>query len=150
MSKKRLTKYLYTALGFPIVLLNVPVRTVFGETVLDINLARLQERVFYVLLHKPSSLSGDELKYIRKYLKMTKTDFGKMVGVSYAAVINWENGRTPIAYAIDKLLRLTILDSQSVKDKEFRKLFHELTVTLFNKGSSDSKSLEINVNNLVH
>jgi hypothetical protein len=39
------------------------------------------------LLEKPALLNGDELKFIRKYLDMSTTGFGKIFGVSRSFVM---------------------------------------------------------------
>lgn len=39
------------------------------------------------LIRKPVPLSADELGFIRSYLQMTSTAFGKIFGVSHAAVL---------------------------------------------------------------
>jgi DNA-binding transcriptional regulator YiaG len=47
----------------------------------------------------------DKVKYIRKKLLMSQTEFAKTMGVSFAAVNRWENGRAQPNYTAQKNLR---------------------------------------------
>ena len=62
-SKRRET-FVYEGLGFPIKLVNVPMKKMVGEWVIDIDFNKLQLEVFYALLSNPRSLSREELKFI--------------------------------------------------------------------------------------
>jgi len=126
--RKILPKVIYKGLGFPITLLNVPVKEMFGEEVYDINLNTLQIVVLGLLAHKLAPLTGDELRFIRKYCEMTSTSFGTLFGVTHAAVLKWENEKCRVNPATEMCIRLFILDRLHAKDKEFRSLYHEVSV----------------------
>lgn len=82
---------IYTALGFPVILLGVNSKKVRGIDVPDINLNTLQKIVFEALLEKPSNLSGAEVRFIRSYLQMTQTEFAKTLNQSGHSIISqWE------------------------------------------------------------
>jgi DNA-binding XRE family transcriptional regulator len=81
-------------LGFPIKLINAPMRKMVGEWVLDVNFNKLQFSVLECLIRKPIPLNGGELKFMRKFLNMSATEFGKIFGVTYVAVIKWEEEKT--------------------------------------------------------
>lgn len=88
MKKKKME---YTALGFPIILLGFPVKTVRGVEVPDVNLNKLQQTAFEVLISKPVTLSGAEVRFIRSYLRMNQTDFAKLLNQSgHSIVSQWE------------------------------------------------------------
>lgn len=123
MRKKIAKKVIYKGLGFPIVLINVPMKQVFGKWAMDINFNKLQEVVLFQLLHKPTLLNGDEIKFVRKFLNMTTTEFGKIFGVSHVAIMNWEKGISRLSPTADIYLRLYLLHSQQVKNEEFRKMY---------------------------
>ena len=65
MKAKKYKSLVYRGLGFPIKLIHVPMKKMFGDWVMDIDLTELQLVVLRALVHKPISLSKDELKFIR-------------------------------------------------------------------------------------
>jgi len=127
MNKKRKKTFVYEAFGFPIKLINVPMKQAIGEWVIDVDFEILEKAVLRLLIHKPTPLTGAELRFIRKYLELTTKDFGKMLGVSHVAVVKWEGGKTKPSVSADIYIRLYVIDQLKVKDKEFRSLFEETT-----------------------
>lgn len=119
---------LYEDLGFPIKLINVPMKKVFGEWILDINLAKLQKNVLHALIYKNGPLRGAELRFIRKYFELTTTAFGKAFGVTHAAVIKWESEQGHIPPTTELCIRLFILDRLRGKNEEFGRLYHKITI----------------------
>ncbi len=137
MKDKKRKTFIFRGLGFPIKLVNVPMRKMVGEWVLDIDFEELQSTVLYCLLEKPAPLNGDELKFIRKYLEMTTTEFGKIFGVSHVAVLKWEKG-THANLSTDLCIRLYILDHLGkTKDKDFRNFFHKIKLETLAKNMRD-------------
>ena len=88
MKDRKRETFIFRGLGFPIKLVNVPMRKMVGEWVLDVDFDQLQLTVLCGLLEKPALLNGDELKFIRKYLDLSTTEFGKIFGVSHVAVVD--------------------------------------------------------------
>lgn len=128
MIEKKVETFIYTDLGFPIELIDVPMKKFLGEWVLDINLNVLQEEVLKQLIYKPTPLQASELRFIRKYFEMTTTAFGEVFGVSHAAVIKWESGRLP-APPMDVYIRMYIMNRLNAKNADFGKLFHAISMT---------------------
>lgn len=131
--------FLWEGLGFPIRLVNVPMRKVFGEWVLDINLADFQKVVLLTLAKKPIPLSGPELRFIIDYLKMSTREFAHLFGVTHAAVLKWENEKSRMNPSTEVCLRLYLLNYLKVADKEFRRLY----LTISPMGLADSENSEI-------
>lgn len=126
--KARLQTIVYEGLGFPIKLINVPTKEIFGEIVLDINLNKFQRDVLNAMVYKNSSMNGAEIRFIRKYFEMTTTSFGKAFGVTHAAVLKWESNRSRLPPTTELCLRLFILDKLNAKNAEFGKLYHLISV----------------------
>lgn len=124
--ESKIKTFVYEDLGFPILLVDCPMKKIFGEWVLDINLADLQVNLLKILSHKTSPLTKEELKFIRKYFEMTSTSFGEMAGVTHAAVLKWEAGQVNPNPATEVYIRLFILEKLSVKEKEFVNLYHNI------------------------
>jgi hypothetical protein len=127
MTEKKIETFTYNDLGFPIQLIDVPMRKILGEWVLDINLNILQLEVLKMLIHQATPLQAGELRFIRKYFEMTTTAFGEVFGVSHAAVLKWENGQLP-APPMDVYIRMYVMDRLKAKNAEFGKLFHEVNM----------------------
>lgn len=147
MTDKKIASFTYKDLGFPIHLIDVPMRKILGEWALDINLNALQLEVLKMLIHKPTHLQAEELRFIRKYFEMTTTAFGKTFGVSHAAVIKWENGQLP-APAMDVYIRMYVMDRLKAKNADFGKLFHEVNMANLVQAKKDrrkGKLLSLNV-----
>jgi DNA-binding transcriptional regulator YiaG len=147
MTEKKVETFTYTDLGFPIELIDAPMKKVFGEWVLDINLNILQQEVLKMLIYKPTPLQAGELRFIRKYFEMTTTAFGKVFGVSHAAVLKWEDGQLP-SPPMDVYIRMYTMDRLNAKDADFGKLFHEVSMTELaqaKKRRKKEKPLSLNV-----
>lgn len=127
MTEKKIETFIYEDLGFPIQLIDVPMKKIMGEWILDINLSSVQLEVLHLLIHQSTPLQAGELRFIRKYFEMTTTTFGKVFGVSHAAVLKWESGQLP-APALDMYIRMYVMDRLEAKDADFGKLYHEVSV----------------------
>lgn len=134
MKERKKETFIYKGLGFPIKLINVPMKKIFGKWCIDINMNKLMLIVLEALVHKSTSLTGDELHFIRSYLKMTTTGFGKTFGISHVAVLKWENGKNKISPSLELCIRLYVLDYLQAKDKEFRAFYKELSLAQLSKG----------------
>lgn len=119
--------FIWEGLGFPIRLINVPMKKVFGEWVLDINLEHFQKVVLLTLARKPFSLSGAELRFIIDYLRMSTREFAHLFGVTHAAVLKWENEKSKMNPSTEVCVRLYILNHLKVADKEFRRLYLKIS-----------------------
>jgi len=137
MKNRKKETFIYEGLGFPIKLINVPMKKVFGEWAMDINFNKLQLAALYALLYKPAPLKGNEWRFIRSHLEMTTTEFGKIFGVSHVAILKWESGKTHAPLSADIYIRLYVLNSQEAKDKEFRSLYNTITPQTFSKHKKD-------------
>jgi DNA-binding transcriptional regulator YiaG len=115
--------FIYEGLGFPIRLINVPMKKIFGEWAMDINFNILQKNVLHMLAGKPTSLSSDELRFIMGYLEMSTRQFANLFDVTHVAVLKWLKGDAKMNPNTEICLRLYLLDYLCVTDKEFRKLY---------------------------
>jgi DNA-binding transcriptional regulator YiaG len=143
MVERKRETFIYEGLGFPILLINVPMRKAFGEWVIDINFNQLQKTALFILAKKNAPLSGKEIRFIRHYLNMSTHKFAAELGVTHVAVLNWENQDRKMNLGTEINLRLYILDHLQVTDKEFRNTYKNLDLKLMSKRCSDSALLEI-------
>jgi len=127
--KTRKTKtFVYRGFGFPITLIKAPMKKMLSGWVVDIDMQKLEEVVLFALIHKPASLTGNELRFMRKVLELNTTDFGRLLGVTHAAVVKWENETTKINPSTEVLIRLRMLDHLSATSEEFKKVLQEIDV----------------------
>lgn len=140
---EKLSTFVYEGLGFPIRLINVPMRKSLGHWILDINFNRLHIGVLLLLVKKPERLSGKEIRFIRHYLEKSARDFGKLLGVSHVAVLKWENEERKMTIGTEIQIRLYILDHLRVTDKEFRKIYLTFTPEMIDRKDNIEYSLEL-------
>jgi len=116
----------YEGLGFPITLVDVPIKIIGGEEVLDINLYKLQTLVLRSLIYKPTPLTGKQLRFIRKFLEISTVDFAKKFGVTHPTILQWEKEQSKINPTAEFCIRLYAL--QHIQDGDLRKLCDEISV----------------------
>lgn len=63
---------------------SIPQYDQFLELSMKIVFNKLRSDVLNYLIHKQISLTGTELRFIRKHIEMTTTVFGKVCGVTHA------------------------------------------------------------------
>lgn len=148
MNKLKKQTFIYKGLGFPVRLVNVPMKKVFGEWAIDINFEILQIAALNMLARKPTPLTGDEIRFIIDYLEMSTRDFAKLLGVSHAAVLKWEKETTKMNPCTEVCLRFYILNHLKVTDKEFRKLYLEISPGNLANSESKKTPLEIDADKI--
>ena len=144
MQKKIVKTYSFNALGFPIILHNVPMKKMMGEWVLDVNLNELQKFIVNLLCLKQTPLTGAEVRFIRKYFEMTKTAFAKIAGVSHAAVAKWENHETKnaqISLSTETCIRLFALEKLYPDNDDFVRLYKTVALRHFTYESTMKQQL---------
>lgn len=126
MKEKR--TIIYKGFGFPITLIDAPIRKIAGEEVLDVDMNKLQITVLKVLIFKPSPLTGEQLRFIRKFFGMSTTEFAKKFGVTHPTILKWEKNQNPINPATDFYIRLCVL--QQIQEGDLKKLCAEITAEM--------------------
>lgn len=143
MKDQKIDTFIWEGLGFPIRLINVPMKKVFGEWVLNINLEHFQRIVLHNLAKKPASLKGAEIRFIIDYLKMSTREFAHIFGVTHAAVLKWENEKSKMNPCTEICVRLYILNHLKIADKEFRRLYSKITHQNAGNSINNQSPLEI-------
>jgi len=60
------------------------------------------------LIEKSTRFTGDEVRFLRKSLGWSGSDFAKHMGVAEETVSRWENDAAPIGPQADRLLRFLV------------------------------------------
>jgi DNA-binding transcriptional regulator YiaG len=150
MSKnKKRTTFIYEGLGFPIRLVNAPLKKVYGEWTFDFSMGIFQKVVLHMLAMKTSPLTGKELRFIIDYFEMSYRDFAKIFGVSHVAVVKWEKEKSKMNRSTEIYLRLYILNYLKVTDKEFRKLYLQINPENLATAEIEETPLEIDAEKIV-
>jgi DNA-binding transcriptional regulator YiaG len=112
---------LFKELGFPILLINSPMIRVRGELVPDVNFKDLQRAVFCLLVVKPSRLSGAEIRFVRKYLRLRQSDLAEVLNMANHSVVSqWESREDEPAgmdYNTEVLLRIWMAARAGQEDR---------------------------------
>jgi transcriptional regulator with XRE-family HTH domain len=110
MRRTTVDRYQYVESGLSNVYLHRIVQYVCecGEKVTGLpNVERLHDLIFAKVLMKGGPLTGDELRFLRKYMGVKGSEFAKMVKVDPTTLSKWENGMN-IGEQSDKLIRLAV------------------------------------------
>jgi DNA-binding transcriptional regulator YiaG len=143
MKETKKDTLVWEGLGFPIRLINVPMKKVFGEWVLDINLDHLQKDVLNNLARKQTPLTGREIRFIIDYFRMSTRSFAQLFGVSHAAVLKWEKEQSRMNPSTEVCLRLHILNYLNIADKEFKQIYLTLNARCLANAESQETTLEM-------
>lgn len=118
--ERRKENYRYDASGLPsIVLESVEVRRCPECGIEEVAIPRIEQLhqvIAESVIHKPARLVGSEVRYLRKYLGWSASDFAKHMGTARETVSRWETGQTRIGPQADRLLRLLVATKQPVGD----------------------------------
>jgi putative transcriptional regulator len=84
------------------------------------------------IVFSPGRLTGAEIRFLRKNLRININDFAKLLRVSRATVSRWENGQIETPKPLDLLVRsIYILKGPGIKNEvrdEFKKLLEKQLV----------------------
>jgi putative transcriptional regulator len=79
-----------------------------GEEIVSIPRSmELMKSIAESILLKPTSLSGAEIRFLRKNLAMKINEFSQLLGVDRVTVSRWENDHERPSKSAERLIRLT-------------------------------------------
>lgn len=143
MKETKRQTFLYEGLGFPVLMINVPMKKVLGEWAMDINFAELQRVAMLALAKKKDPLTGREIRAIRHYLNLSTHQYARELGVSHVAILSWESEDRKMNADTEIHLRLHLLNFLNVSDKEFRKTYNQFDRKNIAKRQIENIPLEI-------
>lgn len=110
-------KYHFTESGLDnIYLLSVPALHCDAcgfESVMIPSPKRIQKDIANALANQASKLSGQEVRFLRKYLELSINEIAEVFSVRRETVSRWENGAETIGDIPERLLRCLALQSRS-------------------------------------
>ena len=88
-----------------------------GEEIVSIPRSmELMKSIAESILLKPKSLSGAEIRFLRKNLTLKINEFAQLLGVDRVTVSRWENEHEKPSKSADRLIRLTYAVEAKVTD----------------------------------
>ena len=69
----------------------------------------LMEALAWAVASKPYRLRGEDVRFLRKYLRMTGVEFAGLLKVDKATLSKWENDEDKIGPQSDRLIRAVAL-----------------------------------------
>lgn len=69
----------------------------------------LMRTLAVAVIAKPYRLAGDEIRFLRKYLRMTGDEFGRLMHINRTNLSKWENDEDKIGAQSDRLVRAIAL-----------------------------------------
>jgi DNA-binding transcriptional regulator YiaG len=90
-------------------------------------------------------LDGDEIRFLRKYLKMNAKEFARLIGVDNTTLSKWENASDGIGQSSETLVRsmaLALGEGRKARAEEGIKLFTSWIVEDYDPGSKMSVDME--------
>jgi hypothetical protein len=104
--------YLFTGFGFNLLIKNAPLRVEFGEECLDLNMNDLEKIVAESLISSILKLSGPELKFLRKYVKLSTAQVADSLSINESNLKFWEKeSSTGLTQTQEYAFRELIIDS---------------------------------------
>lgn len=89
-----------------------------GSTFFSItDVKELHVAIGHNLCEKESTLTGDEFRFLRSELRMSRRILAELQGVSDEAIKKWESGENPIQKLADVSLRQLFLEAQKEDGK---------------------------------
>jgi putative zinc finger/helix-turn-helix YgiT family protein len=101
-----------------------------GEFILGVPRSQeLDKLILRTLLDKTSSLSGNEVRFLRRSLGLKAIELGSALAVNEQQVSRWETGKRPMPAAADRLLRLLIAVEYNLRAPDLTTIAHTSTPT---------------------
>ncbi len=103
-------------------------QTPYGDGVSIVNVEGLHRSIADWLIASEDSLSGKEIRFLRKEMKLTQAELGELLKVTDQQVARWEKGECPIPGSSDILLR-ALYKHHVGKNPNVRKISEKLRQT---------------------
>jgi DNA-binding transcriptional regulator YiaG len=126
----------WEGLGFPVVLVGFPMKTVRGNEVPDLNMNDIQEQAFKALILWPHRFTGQQVRFARAYMRKTQQELANEIAVNNTSVCYWEskgNEPTEMQVQTELILRFHMLYDlyspnfrKNVTDIEWRRMRDKL------------------------
>ncbi len=85
---------------------------------------KLHRKIAMALAHKHKKLAPKEVRFLRKYLGLSSTEFASKLGVDKATVSRWErvDEPTPMGGQTERLLRVLVMSEKPIENYPLEEL----------------------------
>ena len=111
-------------------------------------LLKVHSAIALALLNSPRLLTGPQFTFLRKHAEFSRDAFAKYLGVEVDELVKWEKQETPIGQAMDRLVRLLVVEL-ALDLKELAPSVVNHLSEISNKPGDDLE-LHVDVNTLNH
>lgn len=95
---------------------------------------------------KPERLAGEEIRFLRKYLRMTGAEFSRLLDVDKTTLSKWENNADPIGDQSDRLVRtMALIMGDRLREKLDEVISHFLSTRKGRKSKKKARPMPIEV-----
>lgn len=82
--------------------------TPHGEGVRIEDLDGLHRALAHAIVTSKSAFTGEELRFLRKYLQLSQAGVARLLGLSDQSIARWEKGQAPIDPSAERLVRMVV------------------------------------------
>ncbi len=82
------------------------------------NILDVHRDIALEIIKKNAPLTGPEIRFLRKEMRINGTVFGEMLGVRNVTVSRWETGEVSIGSVSDKLIRYLFVNKMGSKENK--------------------------------
>ena len=98
-----------------------------AESIAIPRMGQLHRTLAQVFVTQPRMLAPAEIRFLRKHLGLSGSDFAQRMGVARETVSRWETGATPMGAVADRLLRLLVVTHEPSSSYAVDDLLRELS-----------------------
>lgn len=144
---KVLETYTFTGFGFDVLLKNVVMKKAHGEEFPDINMNELKLLTAKALLRSQQRLTGNQLKFLRTFLKMSFDDVSKKILVASSTLRSWEGkGKEFTGLSLEQEKAFRIMAINRILESEKSQYDINLTLTKEFSAPKEQAALDIAAN----
>jgi len=113
---------LITVFNIPYIKARVPIKSSPQGDYIDCNYKKVEESVLKTIIAHHIPLTGLEVKFIRHFFSLNMNDFGKIFGVSNAAVCKWEKKKNMLDLTTQMAIRAYVVEQLGLPSIMFSEL----------------------------
>jgi len=145
-AKKTSTNYLFRESGLRnVVLKNIEVIKCGhcgNEDPVIHKMADLMRQIAQALVEKPYALTGEEIRFLRKYLGMSGGAFARLLHTDKTVLSRWENNQIDVGSKSDLLIRAIVCNLGNGLKQEAERIVRKFPEI----DESDQKAVRIEIN----